>query len=104
MNLNTYNEMPADLQEVMLSAARVYNLDITALTIPTDVRGRKELAAGGVETIIMPDEDLREAADWCWNEFINKRGTMPHIDNLIDIYTSAREMHRNYYGPKQLPV
>lgn len=104
MNLDTYNEMPADLQEVMLSAARVYNLDITALTIPTDVRGRKELAAGGVETIIMPDEELREAAEWCWNEFVSKRGSMPHIDSLIDIYTAAREMHRNYYGPKQLPV
>ena len=104
MNLNTYNEMPADLLEVMLSAARVYNLDITALTIPTDVRGRKELAAGGVETIIMPDEELREAADWCWNEFVSKRGSMPHIDSLIDIYSAAREMHSNYYGPKQLPV
>ncbi len=104
MNLKTYNEMPADLQEVLLSAARVFNLDITALTIPTDANGRKELAAGGVETILMPDEELREAADWCWNKFISKRGTMPHIDKMIDIYTAAREMYKNYYGPKQLPV
>jgi len=104
MNLKTYNEMPADLQEVLLSAARVYNLDITALTIPTDANGRKELADGGVETIIMPDEELREAADWCWNKFLSKRGTMPHIDKMIDIYTAARELYKNYYGPKQLPV
>ena len=104
MNLKTYNEMPADLQEVLLSAARVYNLDITALTIPTDANGRKELADGGVETILMPDEELREAADWCWNKFISKRGTMPHIDKMIDIYTAARELYKNYYGPKQLPV
>ncbi len=104
MNLKTYNEMPADLQEVLLSAARVYNLDITALTIPTDANGRKELADGGVETILMPDEELREAADWCWNKFTSKRGTMPHIDKMIDIYTAARELYKNYYGPKQLPV
>ena len=28
--------MPKDLQEVLLSAARVYNLDITALTVRID--------------------------------------------------------------------
>ena len=104
MNLNTYNEMPEDLQEVLLSAARVYNLDITALTIPTDVRGRKVLADGGMQTIMMPEAELREAADWCWNQFTSKRGSMPHIDKMIDIYTAAREMYKGYYGPKQLPV
>lgn len=104
MNLNTYNEMPPDLQEVLLSASRVYNLDITALTIPTDVRGRRVLAEGGMETIMMPEDELREAADWCWEQFISKRGTMPHIDKMIDIYTEAREMHKGYFGPKQLPV
>lgn len=104
MNLNTYNEMPPDLQEVLLSATRVFNLDITALTIPTDVRGRKVLADGGMETILMPDEELKAASEWCWNEFTSKRGSMPHIDKMIDIYTEAREMYKGYYGPKQLPV
>jgi TRAP-type mannitol/chloroaromatic compound transport system substrate-binding protein len=104
MNLNTYNEMPADLQEVLLSAARVYNLDITALTIPTDVRGRQVLADGGMQTILMPEDELREASEWCWNEFVSKRGSMPHIDEMIDIYSAAREMYKSYYGPKQLPV
>ena len=104
MNLKTYNEMPADLQEVLLSAARVYNLDITALTIPTDARGRKVLADGGMETILMPQDELKEAADWCWNQFVSKRGSMPHIDKMIDIYTEARELYKSYYGPKQLPV
>ena len=104
MNLKTFNEMPPDLQEVMLSAARVKNLDISALTIPTDVRGRKRLAEGGMETIMMPDDELKKAADWCWNQFISKRGKMPHIDKMIDIYTAAREMYKNYYGPKRLPA
>ena len=104
MNLKTYNEMPKDLQEVLLSAARVYNLDITALTVPTDARGREILAEGGMETILMPDAELKEAAQWCWNQFLSKRGTMPHIDKMIDIYTEAREMHKGYFGPKQLPV
>lgn len=104
MNLRTFNEMPPDLQEVMQSAARVKNLDISALTIPTDVRGRKRLADGGMETIIMPDDELKKAADWCWNQFISKRGKVPHIDKMIDIYTEARELYMNYYGPKRLPV
>lgn len=104
MNLRTYNDMPPELQEVLTTAARVYNLDITALTIPTDVRGRKALADGGMQTIMMPEDELREAADWCWNQFVSKRGTMPHIDQMIDIYTKAREMYKGYYGPKQLPV
>ena len=104
MNLSTYNEMPAHLQEVLHTAARVYNLDITALTIATDVRGRKVLEEGGMETILMPAEELKEAADWCWEQFVAKKGTMPHIDKMIEIYTQAREMYRGYYGPKQLPV
>lgn len=104
MNLRTYDEMPAELQEVLLTAARVYNLDITAMTIPTDVRGRKVLADGGMKTLMMPEDELREAAEWCWNEFVSKRGTMPHIDKMIDIYTEARAMYKGYYGPKQLPV
>ncbi len=104
MNLSTYNEMPAHLQEVLHTAARVYNLDITALTIATDVRGRKVLEEGGMETIMMPADELREAADWCWQQFVSKKGSMPHIDKMIEIYSQAREMYRGYYGPKQLPV
>lgn len=104
MNLRTFNEMPEDLQEVMLSAARVHNLDIAALTIPTDARGRKALADGGMETMIMPQEELNKAAEWCWNRFVGMRGKIPHIDKVIDIYTEARQLYKDYYGPKQLPV
>jgi TRAP-type C4-dicarboxylate transport system substrate-binding protein len=104
MNLKTFNEMPKDLQEVMLSAARVHNLDLSALTIPTDARGRKRLADGGMETMIMPDDELTKAAEWCWNRFLSMRGKVPHIDKMIDIYTEARQLYKNYYGPKRLPV
>jgi TRAP-type mannitol/chloroaromatic compound transport system substrate-binding protein len=104
MNLRTFNEMPKDLQEVMLSAARVHNLDVAALTIPTDVRGRKTLADGGMQTMNMPDEELTQAAEWCWNRFVSMRGKIPHIDKMIDIYTQARQLYKDYYGPKRLPV
>ncbi|MCB1739222.1 MAG: TRAP transporter substrate-binding protein DctP [Gammaproteobacteria bacterium] len=104
MNLDTYNKMPPDLQEVMVSAARVHNLDIASLTIPTDAKGRKALADGGMKTMRLPDEELVAAADWCWNRFTSMRGKVPHIDKMIDIYSEAREMYKNYYGPKQLPV
>ena len=104
MNLKTFNEMPPDLQEVMLSATRVHNLDLSALTIPTDVRGRKTLAAGGMQTMMMPDDELTKAAEWCWNRFVSFRGKVPHIDKMIDIYTEAKELHKNYYGPKRLPA
>ncbi len=104
MNLKTFNEMPPDLQEVMLSASRVHNLDISALTIPTDARGRKRLADGGMETMMMPDDEMTKAADWCWNRFVSLRGKVPHIDKMIDIYTEARALHKSYYGPKRLPA
>ncbi len=104
MNLETFNEMPEDLQEVLLSAARVHNLDISALTIQADANGRKELAEGGMETIIMPDEELKKAEAWCWERFVSKRGTDPYIDKVIDIYTEAKELYKNYYGPKRLPT
>ncbi|MET4698260.1 TRAP-type mannitol/chloroaromatic compound transport system substrate-binding protein [Constrictibacter sp. MBR-5] len=104
MNLKTFNEMPPDLQEVMLSASRVQNLDISALTIPTDARGRKVLEEGGMETIMMSDEDLKQAADWCWERLLSKKGQVPHIDKMIDIYTEAKKLHKAYYGPKRLPT
>jgi TRAP-type mannitol/chloroaromatic compound transport system substrate-binding protein len=104
MNLKTFNEMPPDLQEVMLSSARVHNLDLSALTIPTDARGRKKLADGGMETMMMPDAELTKAADWCWNRFVSLKGKVPHIDKMIEIYTEARALHKAYYGPKRLPT
>ena len=104
MNLQTFNEMPPELQEVMLSAARVHNLDLAALTIPTDARGRKKLADGGMQTMIMPDDELKMAADWCWNRFVGMRGKVPHIDKVIDIYTEAKDLYRGYYEPKRLPT
>jgi TRAP-type mannitol/chloroaromatic compound transport system substrate-binding protein len=104
MNLKTFNEMPPDLQEVMTTAARVMNLEISALTIPTDVRGRKKLAEGGMQTIMMPDDELTKAAEWCWNKFVGLKGKDPNIDKVIEIYTQAKQTYKDYYGPKRLPV
>ena len=70
MNLKTFNEMPPDLQEVMITASRTMNIELAAMTIATDARGRKKLAEGGMETIMMPDAELNKAAEWCWNRFL----------------------------------
>mgnify|MGYP002379165629 CR=1 FL=1 len=67
-------------------------------------RGRKRLADGGMQTMVMPDDELNKAAEWCWNQFVSKRGKVPHIDKMIDIYTEARQLYKNYYGPKRLPA
>ena len=32
------------------------------------------------------------------------KGRMPHIDKVIEIYTNARQVYKDYYGPKRLPV
>jgi len=103
MNLKTFNEMPPELQEVMLSAARIHNLDVTARTILTDTNGRKVLADKGMETIFIPDDELKKAEEWCWNKFLQAKGKDPYIDRLIEVYTKARAVHKAYYGPKRLP-
>ncbi len=104
MNLKTLNDMPPDLQEVMHAAARLMNTELAAMTITTDAGGRKKLAEGGMETIMIPDEELKAAAEWSWNRFIGLKGKDPYIDRLIEIYGKARKLHKDYYGPKQLPV
>lgn len=104
MNLKTYNEMPPDLQEVMITASRTMNTELAAMTIATDARGRKKLADGGMQTLMMPDDELKKAAEWCWNQFVAKKGKDPFIDKTIDIYTQARQLHKDYYGPKRLPT
>jgi TRAP-type C4-dicarboxylate transport system substrate-binding protein len=104
MNLKTFNEMPPDLQEVMISASRNMNTELAAMTIATDARGRQKLADGGMQTLMMPDDELKKAADWCWTQFLAKKGKDPFIDKVIDIYTEARKLHKDYYGPKRLPT
>lgn len=104
MNLKTFNEMPPDMQEVMMTAARTMNTELAALTITTDARGRKRLADGGMQTHLMPDAELTRAAEWCWNQFVSKKGKDKFIDKLIEVYTQARQLHKDYYGPKRLPT
>jgi TRAP-type C4-dicarboxylate transport system substrate-binding protein len=104
MNLKTFNEMPPDLQEVMLSASRIHNLDLSARTVQTDAKARKGLKEKGMETIFIPSDELRKAEEWCWNKFLQAKGKDPYIDRLIEVYTKAREIHKAYYGPKQLPI
>ncbi|MGE3919065.1 MAG: TRAP transporter substrate-binding protein DctP [Hyphomicrobiaceae bacterium] len=104
MNLKTFNEMPPDLQEVMITASRTMNTELAAMTIATDARGRKKLADGGMQTLMMPDEELKKAAEWCWNQFVAKKGKDKFIDKVIEIYTQARQLHKDYYGPKRLPT
>lgn len=103
-NLRTLNSMPADLQEVLTSASRVFNAELAAMTIATDARGRKRLADGGMQTIMLPDAELVQAAEWCWNRFLGTRGRVPFADKVIDIYTEARQLYKDYYGPKRLPA
>lgn len=104
MNQKVLSEMPPDLQEVMHAASRVMNAELAAMTIATDARGRKKLADGGMQTLMMPDEELKKAEDWCWNQFLAKKGKDPFIDKVIGIYTQARQLHKDYYGPKRLPT
>ena len=104
MNLKTFNEMPPDLQEIMITASRTMNTELAALTITTDVAGRKKLSDGGMKTHLMPDQELVKAAEWCWNQFVSKKGKDKYIDKLIEVYTQARQLHKDYYGPKRLPT
>ena len=87
-----------------MTAARTMNTELAAMTITTDVRGRKRLADGGMQTHLMPDAELSKAAEWCWNQFVSRKGKDKHIDKLIEVYTQARQLHKDYYGPKRLPV
>ncbi|KPK92410.1 MAG: hypothetical protein AMJ94_04990 [Deltaproteobacteria bacterium SM23_61] len=103
MNLKTFKSMPPDLQEIMLSASRIHNLDVTSRTIVQDAKARKTLADKGMETIILPDGELKKAEEWCWNRFLQVKGKDPYIDRLIKVYTEARAYHKAYFGPKRLP-
>ena len=103
MNLDTFNEMPADLQAIMVAAARVTNNQMVAYTIVQDVKGRQDLAAGGMEFIRMPDAELIAAKEWTWAKFQESRGIDPYIDRVIDIYTEYMELKELYFTPKRLP-
>lgn len=104
MNLKAFNEMPPDLQEVLITASRTMNTELAAMTISTDARGRKKLADGGMQTLMMPDDELIKASEWCWNQFVSKKGKDKFVDKVIDIYTQAKQLHKDYYGPKRLPT
>jgi TRAP-type C4-dicarboxylate transport system substrate-binding protein len=103
MNLETFNGMPEDLQEIMLSASRIHNLDIAALTIKEDVKGREELKAGGLEFIRIPDDELIKAKEWTWQRFKEEAADDPYIARLYDISVEAMKIKEAYYGPKRHP-
>jgi len=103
MNMDTFNEMPPDLQEIMVAAARLTNAQMSAYTLVQDVKGRQDLKAVGIEFIRMPDDELLKAKEWCWTTFVEKRGEDPYIDRLIDIYTEYMELKEQYFTPKRLP-
>jgi hypothetical protein len=56
-----------------------------------------------METIFIPEDELRKAEEWCWNKFLSAKGKDPYIDRLIEVFTKARELHKAYFGPKRLP-
>ena len=103
MNLDTFNEMPADLQAVMVAATRLANAQMSQYIIIEDVKGRQDLKAAGMEFIRMPDDELLKAKEWTWAKFQESRGEDPYIDRIIDIYTEYMELKDLYFTPKRLP-
>jgi TRAP-type mannitol/chloroaromatic compound transport system substrate-binding protein len=103
MTLETFNEMPADLQEIMVAAARLTNEQMSAYTVVQDVQGWRDLEAQGIEFMRMPDDELLKAKVWCWQKFLDSRGEDPYIDRLIDIYVEYMEIKEDYFGWKRLP-
>ena len=104
MNLKKYEKMPADLQEILVAAGKVHNLDFVSRFIQTDSKARKLLAEKGMETITIPEDELRKAEEWCWNRFLQEKGKDKYVDRLIEVYTKARKLHKAYFGPKRLPA
>ena len=103
MNMDTFNEMPADLQEIMLSAARIHNLDIAALSILEDLKGRQELKAGGMEFLRMPDSELLKAKAFCMETFQASAEIDEYCARWVDIMNEAMEIYDGYFTPKRLP-
>ena len=104
MNLKKLGKMPPDLQEILQSAAKVHNLDFTARTIRQDGAARQILAEKGMETITIPDDELKKAEKWCWNRFLQEKGKDKYVDRLMEVFIKARKMHKAYFGPKRLPT
>lgn len=102
MNLDTFNELPADLQVVMVAAARLTNAQMSAYIIIEDVKGRQDLKAGGMEFLRIGDDELKEAREWTWAKFQEARSKGPYIARLVDIYNEAMELKDLYFTPKKL--
>jgi TRAP-type mannitol/chloroaromatic compound transport system substrate-binding protein len=103
INLETFNEMPADLQEIMVAAARLTNEQMAAYTVVQDAAAWGELEAQGIEFMRMPDDELLKAKEWTWTRFQAARGQDSYIDRVIDIYSEYMEIKEVYFGHKRLP-
>lgn len=104
MNKKKFDSMPPDLQEILITAARVHNLDHASRIIIGDGEGRDLLREKGMKFIQIDDTELKMAEEWCWKKFLEEKGKDPMIDELIAIYDKARMMHKRYFGPKRLPA
>ena len=103
MNLETFNEMPADLQEIMVAATRLTNAQMSAYTLVQDVIGRQELKDGGIEFIRTPDDELLKAKEWCWQAFQESAEIDAYCARYVEIMNEYIELKGLYFTPKRLP-
>ena len=97
MNLETFNEMPSDLQEVMIQAARLFSLQKSGTVITDDVDGLAEMKANGMEFIKLPEEDLRAADEFLWVEF-QKLAEIDELHaRLVEIIKETKRQKEIYF-------
>jgi len=103
MNLEKFNEMPADLQEIMLISSRIFALDFASLLPIEDVKGRQDLKDAGMEFMRMPDSELLEAKAYCMEKFQESAEIDDYCARWVDVMNEAMELHEAYFGPKRFP-
>jgi len=103
MNLEKFNEMPADLQEIMLQSSRIFGLNFASLLPIEDVKGRQDLKDGGMEFLRIEDSELLRAKEYCMAKFQESASIDAYCARWVDIMNEAMELHEAYFGPKKLP-
>jgi len=103
MNLETFNEMPSDLQEVMIQAARLFTLQKSGLVIIDDIKGLEEMKANGMEFLRIEDDELIRANDWLWAEFQKKASIDEYHARFVEIMKETRRQKEIYFARQKYP-
>jgi TRAP-type mannitol/chloroaromatic compound transport system substrate-binding protein len=94
INMDTFKSMPADLQEILITATRLFAYARASRSTWESTQAINKMEAAGVKFITLPEEDI-ELMKQKSMELFEKRAQIPENKKVAEIIRKAMEAYNN---------